>query len=82
MDFSSLSNGLDHFLGVLVVLLFLLLLLLGVLGVCFLYFISFFDENSVCKQKSPRWDAAAFCGVPSGAMLFACVQQKRRQALS
>ena len=22
------------------------------------FFISFFDETSLCKQKSPRWDAA------------------------
>ena len=29
-----------------------------------------FDENGVSKRKSPRWDAA-FCGVTSGAILFA-----------
>ena len=44
---------------------------LGVLGVIFI-FISFFDEISLSKQNSPRWDAA-FCGVTSGAMLFAYV---------
>ena len=38
----------------------------------FLFFISFFDEISLCKQNRSRWDAA-FCGVPSGAMLFAYV---------
>ena len=35
-----------------------------------LNFIQFFDENSLSKQNSPRWDAA-FCGVISGAILFA-----------
>ena len=34
------------------------------------FFISFFDEISLCKQNSQRWDAA-LCGVTSGAMLFA-----------
>ena len=29
-------------------------------GDCFFIFISFFDENHVSKQNSPRWDAA-FC---------------------
>ena len=38
----------------------------------FLNFIQFFDENFPSKQNSPRWDAA-FCGVTSGAMLFAYV---------
>ena len=33
---------------------------------------SFFDENHVSKQNSPRWDAA-FCGVTSETILFACV---------
>ena len=33
---------------------------------------SFFDENLVSKQNSPRWDAA-FCGVISGAILFGYV---------
>ena len=45
----------------------------------FYFSISSFDEISLCKQNSPRWDAA-FCGVTSGAMLFAYVQQKGRQA--
>ena len=26
-----------------------------------LFFISFFDEISLCKQNSPRWDAAFYC---------------------
>ena len=26
---------------------------------------SFFDENNLSKQNTPRWDAA-FCGAPSG----------------
>ena len=34
--------------------------------------LSFFDENKLSKQNSPRWDAA-FCGVTSGAILFAFV---------
>ena len=34
-----------------------------------------FRGVSLCKQNSPRWDAA-FCGVTSGAMLFAYVPQK------
>ena len=34
------------------------------------FFISFLDEISLCKQNSPRRDAA-FCGVTSGTMLFA-----------
>ena len=38
----------------------------------FFFVISFFDENRISKQNSPRWDAA-FCGVPSGAILFAYV---------
>ena len=40
---------------------------------------SFFDEIPVSKQNMPRWDAA-FCGVTSGATLFAYVTQKGRQA--
>ena len=44
----------------------------GVLGVMFIFFISFVDKISVCKQNSPRWDAA-FCGVTSRTMLFAYV---------
>ena len=35
-------------------------------------FILFFDEIPLSKQNSPRWDAA-FCGVTSGAILFAYV---------
>ena len=50
----------------------------GVLGVIF-NLISFFDEIPPNKQNSPRWDAA-FCCVPSGAILFACVPYKGRQA--
>ena len=38
-------------------------------------FISFFDENHVSKQNSPRWDAA-FCGVTSGEILFAMSHKK------
>ena len=38
-----------------------------------LSFFSFFDEIQESKQKGPRWDAA-FCGVTSGAILFAFVQ--------
>ena len=46
----------------------------------YFFFISFFDEITLCKQNSPRWDAA-FCGVTSGAILFAyVVPQKGRQA--
>ena len=37
-------------------------------------FISFFDGFLVSKQNSPRWDTA-FCGVTSGAFLFAYVPQ-------
>ena len=33
-------------------------------------FSSFFDEIFVSKQNSLRWDAA-FCGVSSGAIVFA-----------
>ena len=42
-------------------------------------FIQFFDENSLSKRNSPRWDAA-FCGITSGAMLFAYVPLKGCQA--
>ena len=38
----------------------------------FYFFISFFEEISLCKQNSPRWDAA-FCDVTSGAMMFVYV---------
>ena len=41
----------------------------------FLNFIQFFDEISLSKQNSPRWDAAFFGGT-SGAILFACVPKK------
>ena len=51
---------------------------LGVLGVIFNFLFDFFAEISLCKQNSPRWDAA-FCGVPSVAMLFAYVSQKDHQ---
>ena len=34
--------------------------------------VSHFSTKFLCKQNSPRWDAA-FCGVTSGAMLFAYV---------
>ena len=43
-------------------------------GSNFLILISFFDEISLIKQNSPRWDAAS-CGVTSGAILFAYVPQ-------
>ena len=39
-----------------------------------LNFYHIFDEKSLSKQNSPRWDAA-FCGVTSGAILFAYVLQ-------
>ena len=42
-------------------------------------YILFFDENHISKQNSPRWDAA-FCGVTSGAILFAYVPYVERQA--
>ena len=45
---------------------------LSFLGVFGVIFISFFHEISLCKQNSPRWDAA-FCGITSGAILFANV---------
>ena len=54
------------------------LLFLGASGVI-LNFIQFFDENSLSKQNSTRWDAA-FCGVTFGAILFAYVLYKGRQA--
>ena len=31
------------------------------------------DENHVSKQNSSRWAGATFCGVTSGAILFAYV---------
>ena len=51
--------------------------ILGVSGVSF--FFSLFDEMSLFKQNSPRWDAA-FCGVTSVAILFAYVPKKGLQA--
>ena len=39
----------------------------------------FFDEISLSKQRSPRWDAA-FCGITNGAILFAYAPLKGRQA--
>ena len=53
--------------------------ILGASGVIFNCFIIFFNEFSLIKQNNPRW-AAAFCGVTSGAMMFAYVPQKGRQA--
>ena len=41
-------------------------------GSDFYFFIQFSDEIPLSKQDSPRWDAA-FCGVTSGAILFAYV---------
>ena len=41
----------------------------------FSFLFHFFDEYTVSKQNSPRWDAA-FCGVTSGAILFAYVPLK------
>ena len=53
------------------IILMNLILFLGTSGVIFhFYLIS--NENHVSQQNSPRWDAA-FCGVTSGAILFACV---------
>ena len=43
----------------------------------FFIVISFFDETRVSKQNSPRSDAA-FCGVTSGAILFAYVPGIKR----
>ena len=45
--------------------------ILGASGVV-LIFTPFSDKFPLSKQNSPRLDAA-FCGVPSGAILFACV---------
>ena len=44
---------------------------LGASGVI-LNFIPFSDDIPLSKQNSPRWDSA-FCGVTSGAILFAYV---------
>ena len=51
----------------------------GVRSVFVFIFISFFDANHVSKQNSSRLDAAS-CGVASGAILFAPVPKKGRQA--
>ena len=45
----------------------------------FNFLFTFFDENFLSKQNSPRW-LAVFCGIPSVAILFANVPQKGRQA--
>ena len=50
----------------------------GLLGVIFIFYL-IFGEISLCKQNSPTWDAV-FCGVTSGAMLFAYVPLKEHQA--
>ena len=42
----------------------------------FFFFFSFLDEIHVSKQNSPRWDAAAFCGVTSGAILLPMSHKK------
>ena len=55
-----------------------LLSFLGAAGVIFNFYLTF-DEIPVSKQNSPRWDAA-FCGITSGAILFAYVPQKGHQA--
>ena len=51
---------------------------LGEIGVIFNFYF-FFDEFSLSKQNSNRWDAA-FWGVPSGAILFTYVPKKGCQA--
>ena len=43
----------------------------GILSDLFIFFL-FFYEYPLSKQNSPRWDTA-FCGVTSGAILFAYV---------
>ena len=53
-------NGSPHFRGI---------------GSNFSFFSSFFGENQVRKQNSPRRDAT-FCDVTSGVILFAYVQYK------
>ena len=61
-------------LGVLGVIIIIFYIFLFIFFLSFFFFIFFiyFDEISFSKQNSPRWDAA-FCGVTSGAMLFAYV---------
>ena len=44
-------------------------------SIFFFIYILFFDEIHVSKQNSPSWDAA-YCGVTSGAILFAYVPKK------
>ena len=50
------------------------------IGRNFSFLFSFFDENTMSKQNSPRCDAA-ICGVTSGAILFANVPLKRTPGL-
>ena len=45
----------------------------------FSFLFPFSDENHISKPNSPRWDAA-IRGVTSGAILFAYVPLKGRQA--
>ena len=40
----------------------------------------FFDENSLSKQNSPRWDAK-FCGVTSGPIIVCICPTKRTPCL-
>ena len=47
---------------------------IGASGVIFI-FISCFDEIFVSKENSPKLEAA-FCGVTSGAILFALLSHK------
>ena len=42
----------------------------------FLILSHFFDEITFSKQNSPRWDAK-FCGVTSGAVMFAYSHTER-----
>ena len=54
---------------------------LGASEVIFLNSIQFFNENSISKHNSPRWDAA-FCGVTSGVIMFAYVPIKGTPGLN
>ena len=47
----------------------------------FIFFISFFYEISLCKQNSPRWDAA-FCDVTSGTAVCLCPIKKGMAGLN
>ena len=47
-----------------------LLSFLGAVGVILDFCLKYFYENPLCKQNSPRWDAAE-CGITSWAILFA-----------